>query len=161
MRTGRRNTYAGPQISPPRNRSMTGSNTELIAWLFMRWSGTLLVVLIFVHLFVNLMLGDGIQQIDFAFVAGKWAHPFWQWFDLIMLWLAMLHGSNGLRVIINDYADTARMRLMLKAVLLTCSATIIALGSLVIFTFDPCPTQAATESLPAFCASPSESSTAS
>jgi len=105
----------------------------------MRWSGAVLVVLIFVHLFVNLVLGDGIQQIDFAFVAGKWAHPFWQWFDLIMLWLAMLHGSNGLRVIINDYADTARMRLILKAVLLTCSATIIALGSLVIFTFDPAP----------------------
>ncbi|MBG6181772.1 succinate dehydrogenase hydrophobic anchor subunit [Arthrobacter sp. CAN_A1] len=107
--------------------------------------------LIFVHLFVNLVLGDGIQQIDFAFVAGKWASPFWQWFDLIMLWLAMLHGTNGLRVIINDYTDTSRSRLMLKTVLLSCSLSIIAIGSLVIFTFDPCPVNASAELLPEFC----------
>lgn len=117
----------------------------------MRWSGALLLVLIFVHLFVNLVLGDGIQQIDFAFVAGKWANPFWQWFDLTMLWLAMLHGTNGLRVIINDYADTAQTRLMLKTVLVTCSATILVLGTLIIFTFDPCPIGASTEALPEWC----------
>ena len=66
---------------------------------------SLLVVLVLGHLFVNLMLGEGIHRIDFAFVAGKWANPFWQVWDLLMLWLAMLHGSNGLRTIINDYAE--------------------------------------------------------
>lgn len=108
-----------------------------MAWLFMRWSGAFLLLLIFVHLFVNLVLGDGIQQIDFAFVAGKWANPFWQWFDLIMLWLAMLHGTNGLRVIINDYADAARTRLIPEVILTACTAAIIVLGTLVIFTFTP------------------------
>lgn len=138
-------------FSPPRSRLQASSNFEMLAWLFMRWSGVLLLVMIFIHLFVNLVLGDGIQQLDFAFVAGKWAHPFWQWFDLIMLWLAMLHGTNGLRIIINDYADTARSRLWLKAVLLTCSIVIIALGSLVIFTFEPCPLGADPSALPTFC----------
>ncbi|GAA1106481.1 succinate dehydrogenase hydrophobic membrane anchor subunit [Arthrobacter flavus] len=132
-------------------RPGSGSNVELFAWLFMRWSGALLLVMIFVHLFVNLVLGDGIQQIDFAFVAGKWANPFWQWFDLVMLWLAMLHGTNGLRIIINDYTETSRARLLLKTVLLACSLAIITLGSLVIFTFDPCPDNAAITSLPDFC----------
>ncbi len=70
----------------------------------MRGSGVLLLVLVFGHLFVNLMLGEGIHAIDFAFVAGKWANPFWQVWDLAMLWLALLHGMNGLRTIINDYA---------------------------------------------------------
>ena len=65
----------------------------------------MLLVLVLGHLFVNLMLGEGIQRIDFAFVAGKWASPFWQVWDLLMLWLAMLHGANGLRTIINDYAE--------------------------------------------------------
>ncbi len=138
-------------ISPPRGRVTAGTSRELMAWLFMRWSGALLLVLILVHLFVNLMLGEGINQIDFAFVAGKWAHPFWQWFDLLLLWLAMLHGTNGLRVIIDDYADAAMTRLWLKGVLVSCSAVIIALGSLVIFTFDPCPVGAAASSLPSFC----------
>ncbi|MFJ6003822.1 succinate dehydrogenase hydrophobic membrane anchor subunit [Arthrobacter sp. NPDC092385] len=139
------------RVDPPR-RTGASSNFELAAWLFMRWSGALLLVLILIHLFVNLVLGDGIQGIDFAFVAGKWANPFWQWFDLIMLWLAMLHGTNGLRVIINDYAGTASARLWLKSILVTCSAVIVMLGSLVIFTFDPCPATTGTESLPQFCA---------
>ncbi|WP_434994626.1 succinate dehydrogenase hydrophobic membrane anchor subunit [Arthrobacter sp. Ld5] len=150
--TAERGSVDRGRVSPPRSRVRAGSNRELMAWLFMRWSGALLVVLIFVHLFVNLMLGDGINQIDFAFVAGKWANPFWQWFDLVMLWLAMLHGTNGLRVIIDDYADAARTRLWLKVVLVACSTAIIALGTLVIFTFDPCPTGAAASSLPSFCA---------
>ena len=47
---------------------------------------------------------------DFGFVAGKWASPFWQIWDLLMLWLAMLHGTNGLRTIIMDYAEKPRTR---------------------------------------------------
>ena len=69
----------------------------------MRVSGVLLVVLIFGHLFVNLMVGEGIHGIDFAFVAGKFATPFWQWWDVLMLWLALIHGANGMRTIVNDY----------------------------------------------------------
>ena len=56
-------------------------NTELYAWLFMRVSGVFLVVLVFGHLFVNLVAGEGISAIDFAFVSGKWANPFWQVWD--------------------------------------------------------------------------------
>ena len=41
-------------------------NFEMWGWIFMRGSGVLLVVLIFGHLFVNLMVGEGIHAIDFA-----------------------------------------------------------------------------------------------
>ena len=130
-------TTTAPQIVPPRSRSSRG-NFELNSWLFMRGSGLLLLVLVFGHLFVNLMLGEGIHQIDFAFVAGKWANPFWQVWDLAMLWLAMLHGCNGLRTIINDYAVRANSRFTLKTLLYFGTAVVIVLGTLVIFTFDPC-----------------------
>ena len=91
----------------PKYLRTKGSNGsfEMAAWVFMRVSGLALVVLIFVHLWVNLMVGDGIHQIDFGFVAGKWANPVWQFWDLTMLWLAMLHGTNGMRTIIDDYAE--------------------------------------------------------
>ena len=98
----------------------------------------LLVVLVLGHLFVNLMLGEGIHRIDFAFVAGKWSSPFWQTWDLLMLWLAQLHGTNGLRTIINDYAERDGTRFWLKSVLYLASIVVIVLGTLVIFTFDPC-----------------------
>ena len=88
-----------------RRTGQRGVNTEMLSWMFMRASGALLVILIFGHLFVNLWLGLGVKGIDFAFVAGKWANPFWQIWDLLMLWLAMLHGTNGLRTIIMDYAE--------------------------------------------------------
>ena len=123
-----------PHTPVTKNRRV---NWEKWGWLYMRASGILLVVLIFGHLFVNLFLGTGVKQVDFAFVAGKWASPFWQVWDLLMLWLAQLHGTNGLRTIINDYTRKDQTRFWLKMALYTASALVIALGTLVIFTFDP------------------------
>ena len=124
--------------TPPAVAKRRRVNWEKWGWLYMRLSGVVLVVLIFGHLFVNLFLGQGVRAIDFAFVAGKWANPLWQVWDLLMLWLAMLHGSNGLRTIINDYAEKDQTRFWLKALLITAAIVIVVLGTLVIFTFDPC-----------------------
>jgi succinate dehydrogenase / fumarate reductase membrane anchor subunit len=140
------------RIAPQyRRHGSSRGNFEMIAWLFMRLSGVVLVVLIFGHLFVNLMVGEGIHAIDFGFVAGNWADPFWQFWDLAMLWLAMLHGTNGVRTIINDYAEKDTTRRWLKTVLYSATVVIIVLGTLVIFTFDPGPAGAAAELLPSFC----------
>ena len=103
--------------SPYQRTSRARGNFELWSWLFMRGSGVVLLVLVFGHLFVNLMLGEGIKAIDFAFVAGKWSSPFWQTWDLLMLWLAELHGVNGVRTIINDYTEQDSTRLILKSLL--------------------------------------------
>ena len=132
-------TAAIPAPRSPRraSRRTTRGNFELYGWVFMRASGVLLLVLIFGHLFVNLVAGEGISAIDFGFVAGKWASPFWQVWDLLMLWLAMLHGANGLRTVINDYAERPNTRLWLKGLLYTATVFTILLGTLVIFTFDP------------------------
>jgi succinate dehydrogenase / fumarate reductase membrane anchor subunit len=121
--------------SAPRRKSRT--NIELYAWVFMRVSGLLLVVLVLGHLFIMNILDGGVQRINFAFVAGRWSSPFWQVWDLLMLWLAMIHGCNGLRTIVNDYTRRDATRFWLKAVLYTATTIVVALGTLVIFTFDP------------------------
>lgn len=131
-----------PLIEPPRKRTAktpkaTRGNFEMAAWLFMRLSGVVLVVLVIGHLLIQLVLDGGVSKIGFAFVAGRWASPFWQAWDLLMLWLAMLHGANGMRTIINDYAERANTRLWLKGLLYTATVFTILLGTLVIFTFDP------------------------
>lgn len=143
-------TIEAPRTQFRRSRA-TRSNYELWSWVFMRGSGLLLIALVFGHLLVNLVLGQGIKQVDFAFVAGKWASPFWQTWDLMMLWLAEIHGANGVRTIINDYAEKDRTRFALKTLLLASAGLILVLGTLVIFTFDPCPTGAATADVPSFC----------
>jgi succinate dehydrogenase / fumarate reductase membrane anchor subunit len=137
--------------APFRRSRATRSNFELYSWLFMRGSGVLLIALVFGHLFVNLVTGEGIKQVDFAFIAGKWSNPFWQTWDLLMLWLAELHGANGVRTIINDYAEKDRTRIVLKTLLATSVALVMFLGTLVIFTFDPCPAGAASDLLPSVC----------
>ena len=53
------------------------------------------------------------------------------------LWLAELHGTNGLRTIINDYAERDMTRFWLKAALYASAVLILFTGTLVIFTFDP------------------------
>ena len=148
-------TIADPKAPrPPKPRPArltTRGNTELYGWVFMRASGVILVVLIFGHLFVNLVAGEGVSAIDFGFVAGKWASPFWQVWDLLMLWLAMIHGTNGVRTIINDYAERDGVRLALKAALYLAFLIVVVLGTLVIFTFEPCPSGAPADLLPSFC----------
>jgi len=143
-----------PRSTPYRRATSRRSNYEMYSWLFMRLSGAVLVVLVIGHLFVNLMVGDGISALDFGFVAGKWASPFWQVWDLAMLWLAMIHGSNGVRTIINDYAERDMTRIVLKTFVAVALVFTIVLGTLVIFTFEPCPVGADGALLPAaaeFC----------
>ena len=141
-----------PSLSTPLPRTRKRLTPALRWWwVFQRVSGVVLVALIFTHLFYNLILGDGVNQIDFGFVAGKWASPLWQWWDFTMLSLAMLHGMNGMGYLISDYARSKRGRAILHALLGVATAVIIVLGTLVIFTFDPCPTDADPSLLPSFC----------
>jgi len=120
---------------PSGNRAKT--NFEMYSWIFMRISGLLLVVLVLGHLLIMNILDGGVQRINFSFVAGRWSSPFWRTWDLAQLWLAQLHGTNGLRTVINDYAERDGTRFWLKMLLYTSSVLILMLGTLVIFTFDP------------------------
>ncbi len=126
-------------------------NLEKAGWLFMRFSGALLIVLIFTHLGVNLLSDGGVKAIDFAFVAGKLASPFWQVFDTLLLWLALIHGANGMRTVINDYATKDGVRKALLGALGVSTALLIVLGTLVIYTLDPCPAGTPADLLPSFC----------
>ncbi len=126
-RTNRRRASAG--------RSKT--NFEMYSWIFMRMSGLLLIVLVLGHLLIMNVLDGGVQRVNFGFVAGRWASPFWRTWDLMQLWLAELHGTNGLRTIINDYAERDGTRFWLKMLLYASAFLVLMLGTLVIFTFDP------------------------
>ena len=136
--------------SPARPRKK-GINWEKWGWIYMRASGILLVVLVFGHLFVNLMIGEGVKAIDFAFVAGKLSNPFWVVWDTAMLWLALIHGANGMRTLVNDYASKPTTRMVLHGALLVSTIALLILGTLTIYAFDPCPAGSPAELLPSFC----------
>ena len=137
-----------PHAPVRRNR---GVNWEKWGWIYMRASGVVLLVLIFGHLFVNLWLGDGIKAIDFAFIGGKWSDPFWKVWDTALLWLALIHGGNGMRTIVNDYATRAGTRKILQVAIFVSTVSLLVLGTLVIYTLDPCPPGGDQTLLPSFC----------
>lgn len=142
-------TIEAPRSAAPRRRR--GINWEKWGWIYMRASGVVLVVLIFGHLFVNLVAGEGVKAIDFAFVAGKLADPFWVVWDTLLLWLALIHGANGMRTLVNDYAGNRLVRLILLGAIAASTAVLLILGTLVIYTFDPCPAGSPADLLPSFC----------
>lgn len=124
---------------------------ERLGWIFMRVSGFFLIALIFTHLIVNVLQDGGVHAIDFAFVAGKLANPLWQWFDVTLLWLALIHGTNGMRVVIEDYVYRPTLKRVLLGGLGVSTVLLLVLGTLVIFTLDPCPTGSPADLLPSFC----------
>ena len=133
-----RSTTARRLDNPRSPRRRTGiPNFEKYAWLFMRLSGILLVFLALGHLFVMLLVDEGVYRIDFNYVAQRWYSPFWRGWDLLLLWLAQLHGGNGLRTIIDDYARKDSTRIWLKSLLAISMTFTLVLGTYVLVTFNP------------------------
>lgn len=97
----------------------------------------MLVFLALGHLFVVLIADDGVYRIDFNFVAQRWSSPLWRTWDLLLLWLALLHGGNGMRTIIADYSRKDSTRFWLTGVLAVSIVLTLVLGTYVLVTFDP------------------------
>ena len=112
------------------------SSFEIWSWFFMRISGLILVFLVLIHLYVMHLVGEGVDQVDFAFVSRRWDNVGWKTFDWLMLFLALLHGSNGLRIVINDYVHRPGLRAGLKASLYTVTTVLMIMGTAVLITFD-------------------------
>lgn len=75
-----------------------------------------------------------VDNIDFTFVAGRYRFAVWRFYDLALLLLALVHGFNGLRVIVEDYLKgkwLAFARSLIAVLLLAFGA----LGSWVILAF--------------------------
>jgi succinate dehydrogenase / fumarate reductase membrane anchor subunit len=113
-------------------------NFETWSWLFMRVSGLVLVFLALTHFAITHIVHDVVDT-DFAFVADRWESPFWRIFDWTLLALGLLHGVNGLRLIVDDYVRRPNRRATVKAVLYTVTGVLFAYGTLTIVTFSGQP----------------------
>ncbi|CAN5402563.1 succinate dehydrogenase hydrophobic membrane anchor subunit [soil metagenome] len=122
-------------VSPARQRAT--SNSEFYSWIFMRISGILLVFLLLGHIAIMHLLEGGVGRVNFAFVAGRWAGPFWQTYDWALLFLATIHGANGMRIVITDYVRSPQKRFWAKMALYCVAGFMLLLGTLVIVTFNP------------------------
>jgi succinate dehydrogenase / fumarate reductase membrane anchor subunit len=127
---------AAADTHPPA-ASQRPAGFELWTWLFMRLSGIVLLFLAVGHVLIMHVLEDGVQRVNFDFVAERWAGGFWRTWDWLMLSLALLHGLAGLRVIIMDYVRRPGWRLVWTSFFAITGVTLFALGTIIVFTFDP------------------------
>ena len=122
---------AGPVYAHPR----PSGGLELYAWIFMRLSGVVLLALALGHLFI-MHVFNSIHEIDYNFVAARYLSVFWRLYDLAMLWLALIHGLNGLRTILDDYLKPPFRKCAVQ-VIYTLMIFFLVVGTWVILTFQP------------------------
>lgn len=116
------------------------SSFEVWSWFFMRLSGVVLLFLVLIHVFIVHVMEAGVDRVDFAFVSQRWDNVGWKTFDWMMLLLALLHGVNGLRIVIDDYVRSAGTRTAIKGTLYTIGVLLLIMGTAVIVEFDPAAT---------------------
>jgi succinate dehydrogenase / fumarate reductase membrane anchor subunit len=126
VRTETRQT-GGPPTRPR-------ASFETWSWLFMRVSGLVLLFLALTHFTITHIVND-VTHTDARFVQHRWHNPLWRIFDWALLALALFHGLNGLRLIIDDYVRAPARRVATKAVLYTVSIALFGYGTLTILTF--------------------------
>ena len=115
----------------PARRVARPRNYEATAWLWMRYSGLLLIPLVWVHVAIQDVL-VGVHAIDLDYVALRWATVGWRAYDIALLAFTFAHGMNGLRNVLNDYVRGARTRRALDWILLLGWFVISAIGAVAI-----------------------------
>ena len=120
----------------PRTERRPRQNFETWSWFFMRVSGLVLLFLALTHFTLTHITTD-VADTDAAFVTQRWDNLMWRVFDWALLALALLHGLNGLRWIIDDYIPSPGKRAGVKALLYSVTGGLFAYGTLTIVTFSP------------------------
>ena len=110
------------------------SRFEFYSWYFFRLSGLLLVFLALGH-FLLMHAIHSILEVDYHFVARRWTEPAWRIYDWLLLVLALLHGFNGLRVVVNEHVRWSGIRGVLQIGVAGATVLFLVLGTYVLIAF--------------------------
>lgn len=104
-------------------------NYERVAWNWMRYSGVLLIPLVWIHTILQDVI-VGVHAIDLDYVAMRWATLGWRIYDIALLGFAFAHGMNGLRQVLFEYIHSPKARRTLSVSLLVLWFAITLIGAL-------------------------------
>ncbi len=113
-----------------------GSSFEVGSWYFIRISGLMLVILAVFHVIIMHVINT-VDEINHQFIVERWSSPFWQFYDFLLLFLALLHGVNGARISIDDYVRRPGWKITAYSLLSIIALVFLVLGTLALVTFDP------------------------
>jgi succinate dehydrogenase / fumarate reductase membrane anchor subunit len=115
-----------------------GGGFETFSWYFFRVSGIALIFLAIIHLLLNHVTTD-VSCTSFQLVEIRYANPFWRLYDWLLLTLGLLHGMNGLRVVVDDYVHSRGWRLSLQSLLAIVTLVFFMLGTITLIVFHSVP----------------------
>jgi succinate dehydrogenase / fumarate reductase membrane anchor subunit len=115
-------------------RPKASERFETFAWLYMRVSGLLLILMVLAH-FRIMHLYYGVEHIDFSVVAARYGTPFWRIYDLVLVLLAVTHGMNGAKMILDDYVHPRSWRTAILCVVWAIGFIFLVMGGFTILTF--------------------------
>ena len=124
----------GKLVSPPaatRKVALPRKTADTYIWQFMRWSGVLLIPLVWMHVALQDVL-VGVHAIDLDFVALRWATVGWRIYDIALLGFAFGHGMLGLRGVVNDYIHNPGWNRAIKWLMAVGWLVITAIGAVAI-----------------------------
>jgi succinate dehydrogenase / fumarate reductase cytochrome b subunit len=142
-------------LIPGSNTSKKGKTSayDRFMWTFMRVSGVIIIPLVFGHLAmvhviqgvfdittkgmvpVGTTLGPNVTGTAVEFVSLRWNTMFagvfiWRVYDVCLLVLAVIHGFNGLRYVINDYVHNVIVNRGMQLAILGTAVGLIVVGGL-------------------------------
>jgi succinate dehydrogenase / fumarate reductase membrane anchor subunit len=115
-------------------RSKPGS-AESKRWLFMRGSGFMMSSLVLGHLVIQHLLND-VHDLRVEWVAERWSKTGWRIWDGLMLILAVKHGLNGTRHVIDDTIHDPALNETVNWAVQILGMVLIAAGLIGLIAFD-------------------------
>ena len=114
----------------------TQDNLERYAFLFMRLSGVLLLLLAVGHMLLQHVLRD-VHNLTLQTVQEIWRSWGWRAYDLFLLIFAIIHGFNGLRQVLEDYIHNPKTTRFISTLIVVVIVLTIIWSAVAIFSFNP------------------------
>jgi len=106
----------------PRNR------WGITSWLFMRLSALALIFLTLGHFGIQHIVND-VHDLTTDFVLQRWSMVGWRIYDVLLLTLAMVHGLNGLRIVVDDYVVKRQWNQAVRWAILIVGIVVTVIGA--------------------------------
>ena len=127
-----------PSNSPGKvtvRRVQVARNRDRYVWLFMRLSGVAMMFLAVGNMVIQHIVNSS-ANLTIQFVAAQWSTWGWKTFDILLLWMAIPHGINGLYNILSDYIHNGGVRRVLSIVLSVFIIATVIWATIAIILFD-------------------------
>ncbi|MCO5190602.1 MAG: succinate dehydrogenase [Anaerolineae bacterium] len=118
------------------------ANFERTAFMFMRSSGIILVILAVGHVMLQLIFNN-VHYLSVEFVAEQWSSWGWKVYDMALLVFALTHGINGFRNVLEDYIHNRGAMKVINILLVIFLVVSIVWAGYAIASADPAAMDAA------------------